>query len=60
MSTTRDSGLVKMGSAFRLPSTKNALSAPPDADSSFPTVKDGAQASRGSADFLPVDTDVST
>jgi hypothetical protein len=60
MSTTRDSGLVKMGASFRLPSTKNALSLPPDADSAFPTAKDGAQASTGSADVLPVDTDAST
>jgi hypothetical protein len=60
MSTTRDSGLVKMGSAFRLPSTKEALSVPPHADSSFPTGEDDAQAGKGSAGPLPVDARATT
>jgi hypothetical protein len=54
MSTTHDSGVVKMGSAFRLPSAKNTSLASRDAGSSLPTEKENIEANTCIADALPV------
>jgi hypothetical protein len=60
MSPTRDSGLVKIGAGYRMPSTKTTSSAPPGADSSSPTREDGAQVSKGGAGSLHVGASAST